>query len=340
MLGFAGMAPALASDGSMLLHVSTENSRYFAKADGAIVYLQGAYYGCEFKDHCFGGLHASDFSAHLALMAANAQNLLRFWTTEDTSDGSFPQPYARSDSACCAQDGENKWDLNRFDVGNLTTPNLNSPHYFERMRARVTTARAHGIYVSIMLWHSFGWENGGRIDNNFSWDYHPFKLSNNVNSVDGDANADGMGEEFGTIQSYLSYQEAYVRQIIAAVGDLDNVLYEICNECLFSNNTAWQKHMIDLVHREDTPFKHPVIMSAQTPNDDDALAESGADAIVPARPFFETDPPKARGTQVSFRTWIMFNPARGPTIQNGPGMRSHEDTTSGISTALRMVCRP
>lgn len=221
--------------GSMLLHRSPVNGRYFATSDGQIRYLNGWYEGSEFQDYVFGGGTRSDFRTALDLLSRNEGNLLRLWTSESTGGpavtGAAPMPWVRS-SICCAADGGYKFDLSQLDVGDLVTPDVNAMHYFERMRARVIAARAEGIYVSIMLWHSFGWENGLRIPGNRSWETHPFRSHNNINGVNGDADGDGQGFDLGSIgQIFSPYQEAYVRQVIDAVGDLDNVLYEICNEC-------------------------------------------------------------------------------------------------------------
>lgn len=43
VIGWSSIAEAQATDGSMLLHVSTDNPRYFVKADRETVYLAGAY---------------------------------------------------------------------------------------------------------------------------------------------------------------------------------------------------------------------------------------------------------------------------------------------------------
>ena len=55
-------------------------------------------------------------------------------------------------------------------------------------------------------------------------------------------------------------------EIIDAVNDLDNVLYEISNESgAFAN--AWQYHMIKLIHVYEAgkPKQHPVGMTFQYP---------------------------------------------------------------------------
>ena len=64
----------------------------------------------------------------------------------------------------------------------------------------------------------------------------------------------------------LAVQDAYVRRVIDTVNDLDNVLYEVCNECN-SASTTWQYHVIDLVHAYEAtkPKQHPVGMTVAWP---------------------------------------------------------------------------
>src|SRR5215813_1816243 len=79
------------------------------------------------------------------------------------------------------------------------------PTYFDRMHTRIAAARDRGIYVSVMLFN--GWD-----------------LSN---------------------AAVTARQEAYVRAVVDAVNDLDNVMFEIANETDGSAAAvAWQKHMI------------------------------------------------------------------------------------------------
>ena len=67
-----------------------------------------------------------------------------------------------------------------------------------------------------------------------------------------DANGDGQGAEYNTLQPddmgrrVLELQLAYVRQAIDTVNDLDNVLYEICNEGK-RHTRDWQYEMVRYV---------------------------------------------------------------------------------------------
>ena len=312
--------------GSMLLQKSPVNGRYFATPNGQIRYLNGGYEGSEFQDYAFGGNTRSDFRIALDILTQHGGNLLRFWTSESSRGGrgvrgAMQMPWMRS-AICCAADGGHKFDLSQLDVGDLVNPDVNAVHYFERMRARVIAARAEGIYVSIMLWHSFGWENGLRLPGNRSWEAHPFNNRNNVNEVNGDVNGDGQGLELGSIgQAFTPYQEAYVRQVIDAVGDLDNVLYEICNECYDRPDTnAWQQHFVEFIKRSEATrgYQHPVGMTSLQNFNNQVLAQSPADFISPGGPTYEEIPPVNAPGQVSILDMDHIVPCTGSNDARWP----------------------
>lgn len=310
----------------MLLSKSPVNGRYFATPDGHIRYLNGGYEGSEFQDYVFGGSLKSEFRTALAILTEHNGNLLRFWTSESSSGnpggrGAMQMPWIRS-SVCCAADGGHKFDLLRLDVGDLDSPDINSIHYFERMRARVIAARAEGIYVSIMLWHSFGWENGRRIPSNRSWEAHPFNSRNNINGVDGDQDGDGQGLDLGRLgQAFTSYQQAYVRQVLDTVGDLDNVLYEICNECYDSPETnAWQRYFIEFIRNYEASrgTRHPIGMTSLQNFNNEVLKESPADFISPGGPSYEENPPAATEARVSILDMDHMVPCTGSNDPQWP----------------------
>ena len=113
------------------------------------------------------------------------------------------------------------------------------------------------------------------------WQGHPFNPKNNVNGIDGG------GEAAHTLSdaAVTARQDAYVREVIDTVNDLDNVLYEISNEDTGGTaNTAWQVHFITLIHKyEATKLnQHPVGMTQQYPAGNEAdLLHSPADWISP-----------------------------------------------------------
>ncbi len=111
-----------------------------------------------------------------------------------------------------------------------------------------------------------GWE----IQFSDAWENHPFNAANNVNGVEGDLDGNGQGFEFNTMDSsamgrrVLDLQQAYVRKVIDTVNDLDNVLYEICNEA-HPASTEWQYHLIRFVKEYESrkAKQHPVGMTFQ-----------------------------------------------------------------------------
>ena len=180
-----------------------------------------------------------------------------------------PHPRRRSGPGTAA-DGKPKFDLDSFE-----------PVYFERMRQRISKARDRGIYVSIMLFE--GWE----LQFTDAWKFHPFHGPNNVNTIDADPAGRGLLynelRDDPTGKKVLALQEAYVRKVVDTVNDLDNVLYEVCNEAgVYS--TKWQYHLIDFIHRYEAalPKQHPVGMTFQYPGASNRmLIDSPADWISP-----------------------------------------------------------
>jgi len=171
-----------------------------------------------------------------------------------------------------AKDGKPKFDLTRFNQ-----------EYFDRMRARIIAARDRGIYVSVMLFE--GWE----LQFTDAWSYHPFNAGNNINGIDPDAGAPGSAVSINTLREtpigrrVLALQEAYIRKVVDTVNDLDNVLYEVCNEA-GAYSTEWQYAIINYVkhYEQGKPKQHPVGMTVQYRGGTNAvLYSSPADWISP-----------------------------------------------------------
>jgi hypothetical protein len=279
------------------LRKSSTNPRYFAGPNGNIVYLTGSHTWCDFMD-CddTNPITATfDYPKFLNFLVAHNHNFFRLWRAENARGGETganfwfsPMPYQRS-TTCCAFDGGNKFDLNKFNQS-----------YFDRLRQHVIDAGNKGIYVSIMLFD--GWSIESKGSNHNPWAGHPYKLSNNINSINGDLNNDGQGGETHTLSSsqITALQEAYVRKVIDSVGDLDNVLYEISNEDTGSTaNTNWQSHMINYIksYEASKPKQHPVGMTVQYPNgSNQTLFNSPADWISPNGSL--DTPPVASGSKV------------------------------------------
>lgn len=283
------------------LRIDPDNPRYFTDDSGKAILLTGSHTWSDFQDN--GGSDpppAFDYYLFLDFLQAYNHNFFRLWVweqsrwTAETSDNNYwfnPAPPYQRTGPGLALDGKPKFDLTKFDQA-----------YFDRMRQRIVEAGSRGIYVSVMLFN--GWSvdpkdpryGGGK---NNPWKGHPFNRENNINGIDGDPNGDNIGIETEEllVPAVTAIQEAYVAKVIDTVNDMDNVLYEICNECT-SGSKAWQYHMIDFVHSYETskPKQHPVGITSF--GNDDALLNSNAEWV---SIYNEASllPHVARGTKVS-----------------------------------------
>lgn len=286
LLMLGGITGAQTKPATGPLRVLASNPRWFTDGSRA-VYLTGSHTWQSLQDNGLimrnGGSNPPpefDYEGYLNFLERHHHNFFRLWRWETTKwtdrfTGGVkycrPHPWVRSGPGA-ANDGESKFDLTRFD-----------PAYFDRLRSRVKAARDRGIYAAIMLFE--GWE----IQFSDAWNNHPFHAANNVNSVEADRDGDGFALEYNMLgadaagRRVLELQEAYVRQVIDSVNDLDNVLYEICNEA-HGASTAWQYHMIRFVKEYESrkPKQHPVGMTFPYKGGTNAvLEESPADWISP-----------------------------------------------------------
>jgi hypothetical protein len=280
------------------LRVHPDNPRYFTDGSGKAVYLTGSHTWSNLPD--MGSADPPprfDFEAYLDFLERLNHNFIRLWTWESTQwqPGHWrpgathtvaPHPFARTGPGNAA-DGKPKFDLTQYDRD-----------YFDRLRRRLTAAGQRGIYVSVMLFEGWGVQFAGR-----AWETHPFHPANNVNQIDGDVDGDGKGLDIHTLTSskITALQEAYVREVIDTVGDLDNVLYEISNEN-HPPSTPWQYHMIEYIHRYERgkPKQHPVGMTFQYKGGGNrTLFDSPAEWISPnPEGGYRDNPPVADGSKV------------------------------------------
>ncbi|MDT8300560.1 MAG: DUF6298 domain-containing protein [Sedimentisphaerales bacterium] len=290
---------------SNTLRVSSSNPRYFTDNSGKAIYLTGSHtwgnFQKWFEGHSGGGGTAgspANFTAYLDVLQSYQHNFIRLWVA-DTAWSPIrqaaiePQPYVRTGPGTAA-DGGLKFNLNQFNQA-----------YFDTLRSQVIAARDRGIYVSLMLFDGWGISEYSAVPDNATWNYHPFRTTNNINGINGDTNGDGIGLEYHTlnIAAIKTIQEAYVRKVVDTVNDLDNVLYEICNES-GNYSTAWQYYFIDFIksYEAGKPKQHPVGMTFQYsdrgggPNSN--LFSSNADWASPGLGTYFADPPAADGSKV------------------------------------------
>jgi hypothetical protein len=280
------------------------NPRYFADATGRPVYLTGSHTWANLQEMGPTDPPAPfDYEGWLAFLLEHDHSFQRLWMFENAflaswaPDGYWfaPLPWARTGPGH-ARDGKPRFDLTRFDEA-----------WFTRLRDRVQRAAACGVYTAVMLFEGWSvdqkaWGAWGPQGPN-PWPGHPFHPDNNVNGIDGG------GAAIHTLADaeVLALQRAYVARVVQAVGDLDNVLYEIGNEFTWSAaNSAWQEAMIAVLHElEDGGPRHPVLRTVGWPGGDSAeLFGSAADAVSPSawrgrgQDRWEYDPPDTAGAKV------------------------------------------
>lgn len=285
-----------------VLRVNPTNRRYFTDNSSRAILLTGSHTWFNLQDYgTTDPPTAFDYTAYLNFLQTNNHNFFRLWAWEQakwatwTSSGVMfnPLPYQRTGPGT-ALDGKPKFDVTKFNQA-----------YFDRMRSRIIEAGNRGIYVSIMLFDGFSVGKKSSSDPGNPWPGHPYNASNNINGINGDPNQDGNGYEVQTlaISAITALQDAYVRKVIDTVNDLDNVLYEICNES--NQGTAeinWQYHMIDLIHTYEAskPKQHPVGMTVPYPNGNNTnLFNSNAEWISPnGTGGYQDNPPAADGRKI------------------------------------------
>jgi hypothetical protein len=282
------------------LRVDSANPRYFTDGSGKAIYLTGSHTWDNLQD--LGG-SPFDFSAYLTLLQQYHHNFFKLYVWEQPKGiTTWPDPtqpnatltpviFKRTGPGTAA-DGGPKFDLMQYNQA-----------YFDRLRQRIIAADNRGMYVSVMLFD--GWSVEQKAGGTNPWISHPFNQNNNINGINGDPNLNNGGEETETlaIPAVTRLQEAYVRKVVDTVNDLDNVLYEICNETDGGTaQTQWQNHMIDFIHTYEAgkPKQHPVGFTAEYPSGNNAdLFASHADWISPnGGGGYDTNPPASTGKKV------------------------------------------
>lgn len=338
---------AYASMGPLKVHPT--NTRYFVDGNGNAVYLTGSHVWSNLQDR--GNTYPPppfDFKNYLNLLKKYNHNFIRLWTWELTSSSSpatygnywYPHPWPRPGPGT-ALDGLPKFDLSKFNLS-----------YLDRLRQRVIVARDQGIYVSIMLFEGWGLQFDGN-----KWRHHPFNALNNINGINGNPNGDSEGTENHQLKipAVTTIQEAYVRQVIDTVNDLDNVLFEICNED-GGGTMAWQEHFVRFIrnYEKTKPKQHPVGI---TPRWDKVTSrsvlerevfKSSADWVSPINTRWRSNPPAQNQGKVIIsdtdhlwgigggRDWVWKSFTQG---LNPIFMDPYDDWTLGINKAAAISIR-
>jgi hypothetical protein len=317
--GRAAEPPGANPPASKALAIYSVNPAYFISPEGKPIVMIGDY---EASPICPTGVPMDpnyDYNLFFDTLKANGLNFAKLWIfygVEAEYDAETPfdayhrfnlLPYLRSGSGL-ANDGRPKYDLTQFN-----------PFYFERIAAACAAARARGIYVQLVLID--GWIF--RIP--ALWKFHAYNVDNNVNHVDGDPKRTGMSTdpEYGSCSlgnsRVLEVQKAYLRRLIDAVNEFDNVLFEVSNENYY--NLEWETSIARFVHdyEKDKPLRH-LVMPLDLPDHDYGGLSYGAN--------FNNDHTK------SWKTWDLAQlhskllAARGlkqPLIYDTDGIESDDN---------------
>ena len=190
-------------------------------------------------------------ATYLNVMATNNHNAMRYWPGVSIGIGSWNDTYA-------TRLGPKPWNAVgpgiALDGGlrySLSPTNFHQP-WFDAVRWHVQAANTQGVYVAVVL------EHGSKVSFP-SWTNHLFHASNNIHGITVTSN------EINSLASaeLMGYWRAYIVKMIDTLNDLDNVIWEIANECP-DWSVAWQYDLINCIRtNEATRAKqHLVCMSS------------------------------------------------------------------------------
>jgi hypothetical protein len=217
---------------------------YFQAPDGKPVLLIGDYTWGTFSDVDF------DYKAQFDALKTSGLNIARVWLWwgaeqfPPPDDKQHVEPFLRPGPGK-ANDGRPKYDLNKFN-----------PAFFERLRDLCSAARERGLFLQLIAVDAW------MLKHTHLWKLHAFHRDNNVNGVDGDPRNTGDGTDgqqgfcsLGNPRA-MQFQKAYLRKVVDAVSEFDNILIEIANENYYSE--AWERHLCEFVREYEVakPRQH------------------------------------------------------------------------------------
>lgn len=282
------LPPAYVPDG--ILRPLMANQRYLSR-DGVRAQLQAGchtWFGVlQFSASGVPAIGTQDGLAYLDTIASYGHNITRIflWDILRSSDGYYYPHWSSRSGTAGADDGGNKWDLTTF----------NQTDFFDRLLAYVQYADTKGILCMVMLseqsvprFNGQPWQDDG----------HPFKSTNNINSINGDPNADGSMAEVYTLAdaTITARWEAFWAKMCATLGGQKNVVWDIVNEPFpgtspasgtASGTDAWIRYGIAYIkdYLSDNSYYQQMILrtSAVAADDSGACRASSAHLISPAQ---------------------------------------------------------
>ncbi len=284
-----------------VLRYNPVNPRYFTDDTGKSVYLTGSHTWAVIQDAWKSNSEKRlmDYDGFLQMMEDNGHNFLRLWQvmqikSSENGTAYYPLPYRRTGPAL-ARDGLPRFDLTQWNE-----------EYFSRLVERINKAAAKGIYVSVMMFEACAIKHSSLEKD--AWLYHLMNPGNNVNEItDNPVIDNGRAWDFFSLNcpQLLKWQKDFIKKVVDTVNDMDNVIYEICNEMPNRKEAlAWQEHLCTFIHEyeKSKPKQHPVGITAEGGYQDNTwLFPTCADWISPGngRLFeYRFNPPAADGSKV------------------------------------------
>lgn len=165
--------------------------------------------------------------------AAHGINYFRNVFTMGQQYGTSTIPYKRPGPGVAA-DGRPKFDLTQFNQA-----------HFDYWRNIVSHARSKGVVVQICIldaWHNKALvvEDNGDSQHEWGMKYDFYYGGNNVNGID----TPTLAQWTSTTHPVFNYHKALVRKLIDTIGDLPNIVWEVCNE-QFSGDPNFQPALAD-----------------------------------------------------------------------------------------------
>jgi hypothetical protein len=291
------------------LRVHPTNPRYFTDGtrlpDGTLkaIYVTGSHTWNSLLDMGRSDPpEAFDFNGYLDFLERHGHNFIRLWAWDssvwdtranaklgkDFVHNVAPLPWARAGRGT-ALDGKPGFDLTRFNDA-----------YFDRLRNRVRAAGRRGIYVSVMLFEGWGLMHGNRgraAPAGWAWRSHPFNPANNVNQVTiaGADEISGKVHQGGNARAN-ALQAAYIRRVVDAVNEFDNVLYEVINE---GGEKEWDWWVVQTIreYQRGRRRQHLVGITGHGAERLPSMLASPADWISPGRADGYAEEPAAWGAE-------------------------------------------
>ena len=213
--------------------INTSFPYFFSDPDGKPLILMGDYTWETFSSP------DSDYSKMFRSMKERGLNLSRVWLWWGSEE--FPgvknqkhiEPFLRN-GAGLANDGKPKYDLSKFN-----------PAFFKKLKDFCRVADENGINLQLMMMDAW------MIKHPHLWKLNAFNKDNNINGVDGDPGNTGKGTDgkrgFCSTgnKKVISFQKAYIKEVVQTVNSFDNIFFEIANENYYSEE--WELMLCDYI---------------------------------------------------------------------------------------------